>query len=197
MASPNIAPRQEQDLPDDALSIVEMLEGKLLEYSNGEFAQQGKTETTEFDGFFKSIEYKGELAKQIVIFNEIEQFIKSLPPDTPEGRLVAIIDDIMLKCGWDAEEKESIYGQDVIKMKGEAFSDNDMVDTQKTNLPPAGKQSEGENFYESDNDVKTGRDADDKDGDGKKDNLSKSEDDKKKDKDKGVLDTDANDADAD
>lgn len=96
--SKNIKPRKEQDIGDDALSVANMLEGKVLEYK-ADFLKQGKTDkefSKKFDGFFKSLDEKGELIKQVVILSELEKMIENMTT-TPESRLVNQIDVLISK----------------------------------------------------------------------------------------------------
>ena len=109
MASPNIKPRQEQDVPDDALSIKNMLEGKVLEY-RADFLKQGKNPKEakkEFDGFFKSLLERAEIAKALVLIDGYENFLKSIP-STPEQELISQIDGILAKMDVEKTNLPSI-----------------------------------------------------------------------------------------
>jgi len=145
--SSNIKPRKEQDIPDSALSIVEMLEGKILEF-NKDFAQQGKTETTNFDGLFKSIEHKGDLAKQIVILKSYEDMIINMPV-SDESESSFIIDSLLEKCGQGFKSGNNHKDNKHDRLDGfDKAMDNNLIDTTKTNLPPMSERED--NVYELD-----------------------------------------------
>ena len=118
MASKNIKPRNQQDVPDSALSVANMLEGKVLEYKS-DFLKQGKTskEFKKFDGFFKALDEKAEMAKLLVLVDGYESFFKSLPT-TPEQEFLGQINSMITKM----KEKD--------------------IHIEKTNLPPVGRDND-------------------------------------------------------
>ena len=115
MVKSNISPLQEQELPDSALSILEMLEGKILDYCNTPILEGREREDKikEFEGLFKqNVLDKAELAKQIVLIDSMTNMLNEITK-TPEQRMVNYVDYLISK-----------------------MTDSNYADLDKTNLPP-------------------------------------------------------------
>ena len=104
MPNKNIKARMEQDVPDNALSVKDMLDGKELTFIR-DFLKQGKTqkEFKKFDGFFKALEERAEIAKALVLVDGYETLLKALPT-TPEQEFISQIDSMLSKMEARKEE---------------------------------------------------------------------------------------------
>ena len=113
--SNNLKPRMQSDLPDDAISIANMLEGKILEFKNDFMSStRERKPNKKFNGLFKSLEDRAELAKQAVILDGLQMIIKEMG-ETPEALWIEQVDGLISK----------------------------METVQKTNLPVVPKRDDG------------------------------------------------------
>ena len=127
MTQSEIKPRKDQDLPDSALSVIDMLEGKLMEYNSSptrEGIHERKEELATYEDLFKQLEHQSEIAKQIVMLEGFQNILNQVATSS-EQKLIQQVNLLLAKS------------TALIKTE-----DTDLTDVKKTNLPPIEPQED-------------------------------------------------------